>query len=451
MSAVVFRSRRVVLPDGARPASVHARAGLIEAIREYDDVGRATLVDAGDAALLPGLVDTHVHVNEPGRTEWEGFASATAAAAAGGVTTLVDMPLNSVPATTTVEALRLKLDAARGRCRVDVAFWGGVVPGNAHELAPLVEAGVRGFKCFLVPSGVDEFEHVGEAELRAALPILARLDVPLLAHAELPGPIEAAARDAARGDPRAHDTWLRSRPEAAELEAIELLVRLSSETGARVHVVHVSVAAALPLLREARARGVPISAETCPHYLAFASEDVPDGACEYKCAPPIRSRANREALWAGLATGDLDLIATDHSPCPPGLKHAESGDFFVAWGGVSSLELGLAVSWTGAAARGLELDAIARWMSAAPARLAGLEGRKGALAVGHDADLVVFDPDAEWTVDPARLHQRHRLTPYADRQLRGAVRATYLRGEPVQRDGSLVDAFGGRLLTSGGV
>lgn len=426
------------------------RDGRIESLREYDDLAPGVpLIDAGDAALLPGLVDTHVHVNEPGRTEWEGFASATAAAAAGGVTTLVDMPLNSIPATTTGEALRAKQEAARGRCRVDVGFWGGVVPGNAHELPRLAEAGALGFKCFLVPSGVDEFDHVGEYDLREALPILARLGLPLLAHAELPEAIGAAA--GAAGDPHRYETWLASRPAAAEESAIALLIELCRLTDAHVHIVHLSAATALPMLREARAEGLRLTVETCPHYLWFAAEDVQDGATELKCAPPIRERDNRDALWRALRSGGIDMIVSDHSPCPPELKSGERGDFMEAWGGIASLQLGLSVVWAAASRRGHDLGDVARWMSSAPARLAGLSARKGSLEPGRDADIVVFDPDVEWDVDAARLLHRHRVTPYAGARLRGIARATYLRGEHIQQDGAMVgEPLGVRLERSEG-
>ena len=444
----LLRGRRVVAGGRVAPAAVHVRGGRIAAVGAYDAVPPGVpVVEAADAVVMPGLVDTHVHVNEPGRTEWEGFETATRAAAAGGVTTLVDMPLNSVPATTTADALRAKRDAARGRCHVDVGFWGGVVPGNLDELGPLWDAGVLGFKCFLVPSGVPEFAHVGEDDLRAAMPVLARLGAPLLAHAEAPGPLAYAAAAVAALDPRSYAVYLASRPRAAEREAIDLLVRLSAETGARVHVVHLSDADSLPLLRRARERGLPVTAETCPHYLHFAAEEVPDGATEHKCAPPIRERENRGRLWDALGAGLLDLVATDHSPCPPEMKRRDTGDFLAAWGGIASLQLTLPVVWRGARERGYTIPQLAEWMCAAPARLAGLEGRKGAIAPGYDADFVLWRPEAEFTVDPARLHHRHPLTPYAGATLSGVVEATYLRGRRIHHRGEFATPPAGRLLS----
>jgi allantoinase len=425
MGEASVRSRRVVLPGGVGAASVVMREGRIASIGGYDDPPPADDIDAGDLMLLPGLVDTHVHCNEPGRTEWEGFATATRAAAAGGVTTIVDMPLNSVPATTTLHGLAAKRQAAEGRCHVDMGFWGGVVPGNAGELEGLARRGVLGFKCFLSPSGVEEFPHVAEADLHAALPILVRLDLPLLVHAELPAalrPIETGA------DPRAYATWLASRPPEAEHDAIDLLIRLAREYHARIHVVHLAAAGAIGAIHGARAAGVPITAETCPHYLSFAAERIPDGATAFKCAPPIREGRHQDGLWQALADGDIDLVASDHSPSPPAMKRLEDGDFAGAWGGIASLQLGLSAVWTGAAARGIGIEPVARWMSAAPAALAGLAGRKGAIAPGCDADLVVFDPDAEWVVEPARLEHRHAVTPYASLRLRGRVRTTILQG-----------------------
>lgn len=439
---MIVTGRRVVLPDGVRPATLNIAEGRIAAIDGGHASGVAGVaIDAGDQLVLPGLVDSHVHVNEPGRTAWEGFASATRAAAAGGVTTLVDMPLNSIPATTTVAALAEKRDAAARLCHVDVAFWGGVVPGNAADLEPLARAGVRGFKCFLSPSGVAEFEHVTEADLREAMPIVARLDLPLLVHAELPGALREPD-----GDPRDYRTWLASRPPAAEVEAIDLLVRLAAEFGTRVHIVHLATTAALPVLREARRRGTRVTVETCPHYLSFAAEEIAAADTRFKCAPPIRGASERDALWHALLAGDIDLVATDHSPAPPELKHLNDGDFVAAWGGIASLQLGLAATWTGARQRGANPSLMAKWMSEAPATLAGLHPRKGALRVGSDADLTIWDPEGETDVDASRLYHRHPVTPYDGRRLRGRVSATVLRGRVVYDAGACVGSAGGILL-----
>ncbi len=444
---IVVRSRRVVTPEGIRPAAIHVRGERIERVADYDDVPPgARLDDVGELAVLPGIVDTHVHLNEPGRTEWEGFATATRAAAIGGVTTLVDMPLNSIPPTTTRGGLAAKRAAAQGQCSVDVGFWGGVVPGNASELAGLVTDGVRGFKCFLVDSGVEEFGWVGERELRPAMQILAGLGVPLLVHAELAGPIDAATAQLATSDPRRYATYLASRPPGAEEQAIALVTGLCRETRARTHIVHHSAATALGQLREARAQGLPLTAETCPHYLHFTAETIPDGATAFKCAPPIREAANREALWQALAEGVLDFVASDHSPCSPALKALEAGDFVAAWGGVSGLQLALPVIWTEASARGHTLVELVRWMCAGPARLAGLTGTKGVIAAGAHADLVIFDDAAQFTVTADALHHRHKVTPYAGETLRGAVEATYLRGTRVAERGRTIATDLGVLI-----
>src|SRR6266511_1737437 len=435
---LIVAGKRVVIPDGIAPAAIVIRDGTITAVADYGAAADAARrVDVGDAAVLPGVVDTHVHVNEPGRTEWEGFETATRAAAAGGVTTIVDMPLNSVPVTTPVDALAAKARAAARCAMVDYAFWGGVVPGNLDRLGALADAGIRGFKCFLVPSGIDEFPPVAAADLRPAMALLAELGALLLVHAELPGPIERAARSRpAAADGRRYRDYLASRPPEAESEAIALMLALSRETGCAVHVVHLSAATALGQIGAARRAGLPVTVETCPHYLTFAAEDIPDGATAFKCAPPIRERDNRERLWSGLADGVIDLVASDHSPAPPALKGLDSGDFSRAWGGIASLELSLAATWTAASARGHTLSDLARWLAERPARLARLEHHKGRIAPGCDADLVVWDPDATFAVDPARLHHRHPVTPYAGMRLRGVVRQTYVRGTCVYDRGT---------------
>lgn len=445
-----------MLPGALVAASVHLSAGRISAIAAFEEIpSGAKIIEAGaDSVVMPGLVDSHVHVNEPGRTEWEGFATATRAAAAGGVTTIVDMPLNSIPATTTLAGLKAKLEAASGKCAIDVAFWGGVVPGNTGELAKLWDAGVVGFKCFLVHSGVDEFPNVTESDLRAAMPELGRLVAMLIVHAEMPGPIESACCQTANEDGksearRSYEVFLRSRPRAAENEAVELMIRLGRESGCRIHIVHHSSSDALGMLRAARKASAQITVETCPHYLHFAAEDIRQGATEFKCCPPIRERENREQLWEALRDGTIDMVVSDHSPCPPDMKLREQGDFMKAWGGISSLQLRLPVMWTEASARGFELNQVTEWLSGAPARQVGLAERKGSISVGCDADLVIWNPDREFRVEPEMIHHRHKLTPYAGEVLRGVVEKTFLRGQMVYDGGGFASASGGQIILRG--
>ncbi len=439
---VVFRGRRVVTPDGVAAASVMVRGGTIVGVGPFDEHhdGARIVELADDEVLMPGLVDTHVHVNEPGRTEWEGFASATRAAAAGGVTTILDMPLNSIPPTVDAEALAVKRTAADGQCFVDVGFWGGAVPGNVSALRGLHEAGVFGVKCFLSPSGVDEFGHLTPAELELALAELAGCGAMMSVHAE-DGCAIAAAAPYPGGS--SYAGFLGSRPTGLEASAISQLIEMAGRTGSRVHVVHLSSADALPMIAAARDDGVRLTVETCPHYLAFTAEEIPDGATPFKCCPPIRDAANRERLWAGLRQGVIDCVVSDHSPCTAELKRLDTGDFGIAWGGIASLQLSLPAVWTQARRRGHGIDDVSRWMAAGPARLAGL-ARKGVLAAGHDADLVAFAPDETFVVDPERLHHRNPVTPYGGRELTGVVRRTWLHGR-------LVDFTepGGRLLTRG--
>jgi allantoinase len=419
---LVVRARRAVVGGALRPCSVGVRAGRIAAIGAYDAALEAAVVTglAADEVLLPGLVDTHVHVNEPGRAEWEGFATATAAAAAGGVTTIIDMPLNSIPPTCDVSALEVKRKTAAGRCHVDVGFWGGSIPGNAADLRPLHEAGSFGFKCFLLPSGADEFPPLDEAGLEVAMREIAAFGGLLIVHAE-------DAREITEVPPgRGYAAFLRSRPPAAEQRAIRTLLEAAGRTGARVHVLHLSSAAALPAISAARDRGVRVSVETCPHYLSFAAEEIPDGATWFKCCPPIRDAANRAALWQGLRDGQIDCVVSDHSPCTADLK---TDDFAGAWGGIASLQLGLSAVWTGARQRDVPLAEVVRWMSARPAALCGLD-RKGALAVGRDADMCAFAPDDSFVVDAAALRHRNAVSAYDGKRLTGVVRRTWLRGRP---------------------
>jgi len=445
-----IRSKRVVTPEGVKAATVHIRDGVIEAISGYNDLPSSKhIYDAGESVVMPGLVDTHVHINEPGRTDWEGFETATRAAAAGGVTTLIDMPLNSIPATTTAAALEAKRTAARKKCWVNVGFWGGVVPGNAGELRALHQAGAFGFKCFLVPSGVPEFANVNEDDLRESLPTLAALDTPLLVHAELPGPIDDANRKLGKANPAKYKTWLLSRPPSAETKAIEMMIRLAREFKARVHIVHLTSELSVPLIRRAKKEGVRITVETCPHYLFFASSSIRNGRTEYKCAPPIRDFQNNKKLWTALAKNIIDSIVSDHSPSPPAMKCLETGDFLKAWGGIASLQLGLPAIWTKMRARTDSLNHLARWMCGGPARLADLEKQKGAIAIGYDADIVVWNSEKRFTVRPKMLQHRHKLTPYAKHQLRGIVEATFLRGEMIYDRGRFLGTPQGALLRRG--
>ncbi len=419
---MIVRSRRVVTPSGVRAASIHIRGERIERIGDYEEPAD---VDYGDLVIMPGLVDSHVHVNEPGRTEWEGFESATRAAAAGGVTTIVDMPLNSIPPVTTVAALAKKGAAMDGKCWVDAGLWGGAVPGNAAELRPMLREGVLGFKCFLVDSGVAEFGHLDAAGLAEALDALRDTKAPLLVHAELPDHLGSASGTSYR-------RYLESRPREAEDAAIDLVLGEVERSGARAHIVHLSSAGGLDRIRRARDRRLPLSAETTPHYLHFEAEKIPDGATEFKCAPPIRDHPNREALWRGIACDLLAAIVSDHSPCAPELK---KGDLAHAWGGTASLQFGLPIVWSEGR---LGIEQIATLMCSGPASIAGIDARKGKIAQGFDADLVVWSPEERFVVEPRIIQHRHKITPYAGEELRGVVKATYVRGRKVWEDGRTI-------------
>jgi allantoinase len=426
---LVFRAKRAVTVEGEVSRSIAVTRGSIVAIEPYEaHLDAAETVDLDDdVVLLPGLVDTHVHVNEPGRTEWEGFDTATRAAAAGGITTIIDMPLNSIPPTTTVSALEVKRKSAEGTVHVDTGFWGGAVPENLDDLLPLHEAGVFGFKCFLLHSGVDEFPHLTPDQVRLALERLCDVDALLIVHAE-----DSEAIDHAPGAHGAlYRDFLASRPRGAENLAIAQVIELARRTAARTHLLHLSSSDALPMIRSARRDGVRITVETCPHYLTFDAQTIPDGATQFKCCPPIREAENRWLLWEGLAAGDIDCVVSDHSPCTPDLKRLDVGDFGAAWGGIASLQVTLPAVWTQARRLGHTLSDVARWMCAAPAALAGLR-RKGSIALGQDADFALFAPDEALLVEPQNLlHRNNGVTPYAGLELSGVVRRTYLRGRPV--------------------
>jgi allantoinase len=440
--AFVVRSQRVVFPDGTRPAALLIDEGKIAAVFPHGAIPVSCRVeDMGDRVVMPGLVDTHVHLNEPGRTAWEGFATGTQAAAAGGVTTLVDMPLNSSPVTTSVAALQQKISAAQGQLWVDVGFHAGVVPGQTAQLEALIESGVLGAKAFLVHSGIDDFPAAGEATLRAALPILARHGVPLLAHAEV-----ESVPPPPRGASNSYAAWLASRPRAWENDAIALLIRLCREYRAPLHIVHLASAEAVPMLIRAKVEKLPITVETCPHYLFFHAEEIADGATAYKCAPPIREQTNNEQLWGALLQGTIDMVCTDHSPCPPSMKSLAAGDFFQAWGGIASLQWSLPAVWTATRGTRPAFHTLAQWLCARPAKLAGLGRRKGALAPGYDADLVVWDPDVVFEVRPEATYHRHKVSPYHGRMLYGAVERTYLRGTLVAERGTVKAGATGKTL-----
>ncbi|MEI7943520.1 MAG: allantoinase AllB [Actinomycetes bacterium] len=438
---LIVRSLRVVTPQGEVAASVAVNSGKIVLVTDFNAQldGKSDITIEG--VLMPGLVDTHVHINEPGRTEWEGFETATKAAAAGGVTTVIDMPLNSIPPTTSVLALNTKKEAALGKTSVDVGFWGGSIPGNSRDLIPLLNAGVFGFKCFLLHSGVDEFPATSDLDFAQALEILAKVDGLMVIHAEDAHVIDESVRAGSRD----YQEFLASRPKGAENTAIAQVIREARRTGARVHVLHLSSGDALEMIKEAKADGVRISVETCPHYLSLTAEEVADGATQFKCCPPIRERANQDELWEGLLSGVIDQVVSDHSPCTPDLKRFDEGDFQSAWGGISSLQLGLSILWSAGSARGATLTDIANWMSAAPARLVGLH-QKGAIEVGKDADLLEFQPAKEFTVTPAELFHRNPVSPYAGKVLQGVVQQTWLRGTLIYQNGALTGAPRGQFL-----
>ncbi|MDZ4835682.1 MAG: allantoinase AllB [Candidatus Melainabacteria bacterium] len=440
-----IKSTRVVTADGIKKACVVVDTGKISEILEGDKTPEGIeIFDAGDAVVMPGLVDSHVHLNEPGRTEWEGFETGSRAAAAGGTTTICDMPLNSIPVTTTLKALGEKVEAAEKKLEVDCGFWGGVVPGNADSLVPLIEAGVKGFKCFLTHSGIDDFPNVTEEDLRLAMPILAKYGVPLLVHAELE--CADSHQEDWSGSPSSYRAFLNSRPRKWENDAIDLMIKLCREFNCPVHIVHLSSSDAIAAISAAKDEGLPFTVETCPHYLTFAAEEITDGDPRFKCAPPIRERENREKLWGALMNGTIDFIVSDHSPCTPSLKFLNEGNLQKAWGGISSMQFVLPSIWTQAEKRGATIMQVADWLCAKPAQLLGLENRKGSISVGHDADFVVWNPEAEMQIEPSMIQHRHKVTPYDGMQLMGKVERTYVRGQIVFQDGQLTNGTVGRML-----
>ena len=443
MPDLVLKSRRVVCPDGVCAATVLVRDGRISALLPYNaEVTGATFIDVGDLAILPGVIDPHVHINEPGRTEWEGFDTATKAALAGGLTTLVDMPLNSAPVTTSVASLRLKIAATTGQLHTNVGFWGGIVPGNAGEVEGLIGAGVLGFKAFLTHSGIDDFPNATEEDLRQIMPILARHRLPLLVHCELSEDDDEWKKN----NHRSYPNYLASRPKKWEDKAVALMIRLCKEFNCPVHIVHLSSASSIAPIAAAKARGLPLTVETGQHYLYFNAEDIADGQTQFKCAPPIREKANNDQLWAALQAGIIDFVATDHSPAPPNLKQLESGDFTTAWGGIASLQLALPVLWTVARQRGATLPDLAKWLSTNPAQLIGQSHKKGQIAAGYDADLIVMDPEKSFIVREEMIQHKHKVSPYIYQQLWGVVEHTFLMGKQVYQRPDFLHLNHGQLL-----
>jgi allantoinase len=445
--SLCLRSTRILTPEGLISGEIQIVDGRIASITDemsFDVEG--DLVDVEDRVVMPGLVDCHVHINDPGREEWEGFETATRAAAAGGVTTLVDMPLNSVPATVDLDGLRAKEDAARGRCFVDVGFWGGVVGQDGRHLEELYEAGVMGFKCFLCPSGVDEFPSVGGAALEAAGGVLAGLGATLLAHCEDPEALGVVEDSIEPASSRSYANYLASRPPLAEDLAVATMIGICRTYGLPVHIVHLATASSVAQIATAKSEGLPVTVETCPHYLYFDAGMIEDGQTWFKCAPPIRSEAHREGLWGALESGVIDFVVTDHSPCPPEMKRLDSGSFFSAWGGIASLQLSLPIMWTIAKRRGIPLCGLLDWVCDGPARLANLDTRKGRIAVGYDADLVIWSPESSFEVVGEALYHKHALTPYDGETLFGVVEATYLRGRCVFEAGQVIDGARGEIV-----
>ncbi|MCW3089592.1 MAG: allB [Ferruginibacter sp.] len=439
---LVIHSNRVVLPSGINPAWVTIEAGIIADVSKAMPAAEISqFIEAGDHLLMPGVIDPHVHINEPGRTNWEGFDTATKAAIAGGITTLVDMPLNSSPVTTTAEAFNKKLAAAEGQTHANIGFWGGVIPGNENEIEPLIEKGVLGFKAFLTHSGIDEFPNVTEGDLRKVMPVIAKHGLPLLVHCELTDNLQRSS-----GDVKSYRNYLASRPAKWEDDAISLMISLCEEFNCRVHIVHLSSANSIEQIRKAKQQGLPLTVETGQHYLYFNAEDIPDGETQFKCAPPIREKENNTALWQALKSGLIDFVATDHSPATPDLKAVESGDFMKAWGGIASLQFALPVLWTAAKKRNCAFTEVVKWLCENPAKLIGKEVSKGRIEKGYDADLVIFDEAKMFTVTESIIHHKHKITPYLNEQLYGAVDQTYIAGRKVYDKGMFVQLDAGEII-----
>ena len=443
MSKTIIKSNRIITPSGIRPGYIIINDGVIEdVVEQLSSVSEVTVTDAGNAVVMAGIIDPHVHINEPGRTDWEGFDTATRAAIAGGITTVVDMPLNSTPVTTTAKAFDQKIAATKNQLHTNVGFWGGVVPGNEKEIEGLIECGVLGFKAFLTHSGIDDFANVIEADLVKVMPIIARHGLPLLVHCELTDSINRVNHNN-----RSYANYLASRPAFWEDDAVALMIRLCEQFNCRVHIVHVSSASSIIQIEQAKQKGLPLTAETAQHYLYFCAEEIKDGQTQFKCAPPIRNKANNNQLWKALQNGILDFVATDHSPATPDLKETISGNFLKAWGGIASLQIALPVLWTAAKQRNIGVVHIAKWLSENPAKLIGLEHKKGRIEKGYDADLVIWNPDESFTVTEQMILHKHKITPYLGEQLYGTVHSTYLGGMVVYHANGQLQLQAGSIIT----
>ncbi len=437
-----FHSTRVVLPDGIGEAVVWVHEGKIKEVLPVLPLESSfEVIELGNKILMPGVIDPHVHINEPGRTEWEGFDTATKAAIAGGVTTLVDMPLNSSPVTTTAAAFDEKINASQGKLHTNVGFWGGIIPGNENEIFPLIQKGVLGFKAFLTHSGIDDFPNATEADLRKAMPIIAKYKLPLLVHCELTDNEQRPTNNVS-----SYTNYLNSRPKKWEDDAIAIMIRLCEEYNCRTHIVHLSSADSLEQIAAAKQRGLPLTVETGQHYLYFTAEEIKDGQTQFKCAPPIREKENNKKLWQALQNGLIDFVATDHSPATPSLKEIESGDFMKAWGGIASIQFALPVLWTAAKKRNGTFNDMAKWLCENPAKLCGQQNKKGKITKGFDADLIVVDDAITFTVDEDCCHHKHKVSPYMGETLHCVVEQTFLAGEKVYGEGKFIQLNKGKVL-----
>ena len=445
MNTVAIKSNQVGLPDRIISAYVVIDSGSIIDIVPHMPRDVLKIIDVGDKVLMPGVIDPHVHINEPGRTDWEGFNTATKAAIAGGITCLVDMPLNSSPVTTTVKAFEEKLFAAGKNLNTNCGFWGGIVPGNENEIEPLIQKGVLGFKAFLTHSGIDDFPNVTEIDLRKAMPVIAKYNLPLLVHCELTDNEHRLTIN----NHQSYQEYLLSRPKKWEDDAIALMIRLCEEFNCRVHIVHLSSADSIQQIKNAKQRGLPLTVETAQHYLYFTSEEIMDGQCVFKCAPPIREKKNNDQLWEALKEGIIDFVATDHSPAPPSIKELETGDFTKAWGGISSLQWALPILWSTAKEMGFDLKDVCKWLCQNPAKLIGKENKKGKIEKGYDADLIVWDPDKKFIVREDSIYHKHKITAYLNQELSGVVEQTWIAGERVYNKGEMNLNHGKILLPDG--